>query len=67
MSAPEYVIVVTLDEGKTFKYGREWRTAGWVAAPTAGLAVKRIAPLLGMRPRHAPVVEEAGLALETSR
>lgn len=64
MSAPEYVIVVTLDEGKTFKYGREWRTAGWVAAPTAGLAVKRIAPLLGMRPRLEPTVATEQVAVE---
>lgn len=50
MSSPKYVLVVTLDEASTFRYGRTWRTAGWTAAPTAGLAVKRIAPLLGMRP-----------------
>lgn len=50
MSNPKYVIVVTLDEAKTWQFGREWRTAGWTAAPTAGAAVKRIAPLLGMRP-----------------
>ncbi len=58
MSAPKYVIVVTLDEARTFKYGREWRTAGWTAAPTAGIAVKRIAPLLGMRPLPKPVAVE---------
>ncbi|MEL6792635.1 MAG: penicillin-binding protein 2 [Pseudomonadota bacterium] len=67
MSSPEYVIVVTLDEGKTFKYGREWRTAGWVAAPTAGLAVKRIAPLLGMRPKLEPVIEEGTTAVGASQ
>ncbi|MEM7546563.1 MAG: penicillin-binding protein 2 [Pseudomonadota bacterium] len=55
MSDPKYVLVVTLDEAKTWKYGREWRTAGWTAAPTAGIAVKRIAPLLGMRPLPAPI------------
>ncbi|WP_340109517.1 penicillin-binding protein 2 [Pikeienuella sp. HZG-20] len=62
MSAPKYVLVVTLDEASTFRYGRTWRTAGWTAAPTAGLAVKRIAPLLGMRPAPQPV-EPAGAAL----
>jgi len=55
MSAPKYVLVVTLDEAKTFKYGREWRTAGWTAAPTAGVAVKRLEPLLGMRPLPEPI------------
>ncbi|MEL7462761.1 MAG: penicillin-binding protein 2 [Pseudomonadota bacterium] len=67
MSSPEYVIVVTLDEGKTFKFGREWRTAGWVAAPTAGLAVKRIAPLLGMRPKLEPVIEEGTTVVGASQ
>ncbi|MEM7524953.1 MAG: penicillin-binding transpeptidase domain-containing protein [Pseudomonadota bacterium] len=55
MSAPKYVIVITLDEAKTWKYGREWRTAGWTAAPTAGAAIKRIAPLLGMHPAPPPI------------
>ncbi|MFV0474178.1 MAG: peptidoglycan D,D-transpeptidase FtsI family protein [Pikeienuella sp.] len=54
MSAPEYVLVVTLDEASTYKFGRTWRTAGWTAAPTAGVAVKRLAPILGMRPIPAP-------------
>lgn len=55
ISDPQYVIVVTLDEASTFKYGRTWRTAGWTAAPTAGLAVKRLAPILGMRPKPQPI------------
>lgn len=61
MSSPQYVLVVTLDEAKTVKYGREWRTAGWTAAPTAGLAIRRISPLLGMRPKLPPVVAETEL------
>lgn len=56
---PAYVIVVTLDEAWTEKYGRRWRTAGWTAAPTVKEAVSRIAPILGMRPQTAP---EAGVA-----
>lgn len=67
MDAPQYVLIVTLDEAKTYKYGREWRTAGWTAAPTAGLAVRRIAPLLGMRPRLAPVVEGEGELMVEAR
>ncbi len=55
MSDPKYVLVVSLDEASTFKYGRTWRTAGWTAAPTAAVAIKRIAPLLGLRPRPAGI------------
>lgn len=51
MSSPEYVLVITLDEASTVKYGRTWRTAGWTAAPTAGVAVSRLAAVLGMRPK----------------
>ncbi|WP_339947546.1 penicillin-binding protein 2 [uncultured Albimonas sp.] len=51
---PAYVIVVTLDEGWTEKYGRRWRTAGWTAAPTVKDALTRIAPILGMRPQAEP-------------
>ncbi|MEX2519194.1 MAG: penicillin-binding protein 2 [Paracoccaceae bacterium] len=65
MSSPKYVIVVTLDEASTFKYGRTWRTAGWTAAPTAGLAVKRLAPILDMRPIPAPI-DPAALAAAAS-
>lgn len=62
MSAPKYVIVVTLDEASTYKYGRTWRTAGWTAAPTMALAVKRLAPVLGMRPAPAPLEPEELIA-----
>ncbi|QDL90511.1 penicillin-binding protein 2 [Paroceanicella profunda] len=49
-SAPKYVVIVTLDEASTQAYGRTWRTAGWTAAPTMANAIRRIAPVLGMRP-----------------
>ncbi|MBB5515347.1 cell division protein FtsI (penicillin-binding protein 3) [Rubricella aquisinus] len=49
-SAPRYVLVVTLDEAKTFAYGRTWRTAGWTAAPASAKVIRRIVPILGMRP-----------------
>ncbi|QIE57647.1 penicillin-binding protein 2 [Pikeienuella piscinae] len=60
MSSPKYVLVVTLDEASTFRYGRTWRTAGWTAAPTAALAVERLAPILHMRPIPAPETVVAG-------
>ncbi|MEO0999576.1 MAG: penicillin-binding protein 2 [Pseudomonadota bacterium] len=49
-SDPDYVLVVTLDE-PTDRSGREpRRTAGWTAVPAAAEAIRRVAPLLGMRP-----------------
>lgn len=48
--APEYVLVVSMDEGSLFVNGATERTAGWVAAPVAGEILRRIAPLLGLRP-----------------
>ncbi|MGB0508295.1 MAG: penicillin-binding transpeptidase domain-containing protein, partial [Pikeienuella sp.] len=50
MSSPKYVLVVTLDEAEIYAYGAMRRTAGWTAAPTVGAAIRRLAPILGMRP-----------------
>ena len=48
--APEYVLVVSLDEPED-RTGREpRRTAGWTAAPVAAEIIRRIAPLMNMRP-----------------
>ncbi|MEM8869159.1 MAG: penicillin-binding protein 2 [Pseudomonadota bacterium] len=47
---PEYVLVVSLDEPED-RAGREARrTAGWTAAPVAGEIIRRIAPLMNLRP-----------------
>ncbi len=47
---PEYVLVVSLDEPED-RSGREpRRTAGWTAAPVAAEVIRRIAPLMNMRP-----------------
>ncbi len=47
---PEYVLVVALDEPED-RSGREARrTAGWTAAPVASEIIRRIAPLMNMRP-----------------
>lgn len=49
-SDPKYVLVVTLDEPEIFTLGEVRRTAGWTAVPVAAEMIRRIAPLLGLRP-----------------
>ncbi len=49
-SNPRYVVVVSLDEPIDRSGPILRRTAGWTAAPVAGEAIRRIAPLLGLRP-----------------
>ncbi|MEM1362338.1 MAG: penicillin-binding protein 2 [Pseudomonadota bacterium] len=51
---PKYVVIVTLDEGKTQILGKERRTAGWIAVPVAAELIRRAAPLLGIRPEIEP-------------
>ncbi|MEQ6248433.1 penicillin-binding protein 2 [Sulfitobacter sp. HNIBRBA3233] len=47
---PKYVLVVTLDEPVETSSDKPRRTAGWTAVPVAAEMIRRIAPLLGMRP-----------------
>ncbi len=49
-SAPKYVLVVTLDEPSIEMAGEIRRTAGWTAVPVSAEIVRRIAPLLDLRP-----------------
>ena len=49
-SAPEYVLVVILDEPEDVMLGKTRRSAGWTAAPIAGEIIRRVAPVLGLRP-----------------
>lgn len=49
-SNPQYVLVVTMDEPLGTSGGEVRRTAGWTAVPVAGEIIKRVAPLMGMRP-----------------
>jgi len=51
---PRYVLVVTLDEPQETSSGTPRRTAGWTAVPIAAELVRRIAPLLDMRPGIEP-------------
>jgi cell division protein FtsI (penicillin-binding protein 3) len=48
---PQYVLVVTLDEPSISVLGETRRTAGWTAVPVAAEVIRRVAPLLGMRPQ----------------
>jgi len=47
---PAYVIVVTLDEPVETSGDEPRRTAGWTAVPVAAEIIRRVAPLLGLRP-----------------
>lgn len=59
---PKYVLVVTLDEPVDTSGSQPRRTAGWTAVPVAAEVVRRVAPLLGLRPQ----VETAGLPTLTA-
>ncbi len=51
---PKYVLIVTLDEPVETSGDKPRRTAGWTAVPIAAEMIRRIAPLLGMRPTVEP-------------
>ena len=61
---PKYVLIVTLDEPVETSGQKPRRTAGWTAVPVAAEMIRRVAPLLGVRPtvepRISPVVTLAG-------
>ncbi len=50
---PRYVLTLTLDEPEVYAAGEMRRTAGWTAVPIAAEVIRRIAPLLGLRPEIA--------------
>lgn len=52
--APQYVLIVTLDEPVDRTGPEVRRAAGWTAVPVAAEIVRRTAPLLGLRPAIAP-------------
>jgi cell division protein FtsI (penicillin-binding protein 3) len=51
---PKYVLIVTLDEPSENSGAEPRRTAGWTAVPVAAEMIRRIAPLLGLRPDIEP-------------
>ncbi|MBE0414019.1 penicillin-binding protein 2 [Yoonia sp.] len=47
---PQYVLIVSLDEPSENSGSEPRRTAGWTAVPVAAEIIRRVAPLLGLRP-----------------
>ena len=47
---PKYVLVVTLDEPVETSGTEPRRSAGWTAVPVAAEIIRRVAPLMGIRP-----------------
>ncbi|SLN52649.1 Peptidoglycan synthase FtsI [Roseovarius litorisediminis] len=62
---PKYVLVVTLDEPVETSGSEPRRTAGWTAVPVAAEIIRRVAPLLGLRPAIEPG-ELAGITLTSN-
>jgi cell division protein FtsI (penicillin-binding protein 3) len=56
-SDPRFVLIVTLDEPVNTMTSEPRRTAGWTAVPVAAEMIRRVAPLLGLRPKVEPVAE----------
>ncbi len=48
---PKYILIVTLDEPSENSGVEPRRTAGWTAVPVAAEMIRRVAPLLGLRPQ----------------
>ncbi|WP_299416716.1 penicillin-binding protein 2 [uncultured Sulfitobacter sp.] len=62
---PRYVLIVTLDEPVMTSGDKPRRTAGWTAVPVAAEMIRRVAPLLGMRPTIEPA-QVADITLTSS-
>ncbi|HQY45119.1 MAG TPA: penicillin-binding protein 2 [Paracoccaceae bacterium] len=56
---PKYVLIVTLDEPVESSGSEPRRTAGWTSVPVAAEMIRRVAPLLGLRPEVEPGAEAA--------
>jgi cell division protein FtsI (penicillin-binding protein 3) len=54
-SDPKYVVMVMLDEPVETSGSEPRRTAGWTSVPVAAEVIRRIAPLLGLRPEVEPI------------
>lgn len=64
-SDPQYVLIVTLDEPSENSGAEPRRTAGWTAVPVAAEMIRRIAPLLGLRPQ-VDMVQSVGVTLTSN-
>jgi cell division protein FtsI (penicillin-binding protein 3) len=58
-SNPQYVLIVTLDEASDTAVSEVRRTAGWTAVPVAAEIIRRVAPLMGLRPKLEPLAPDA--------
>jgi cell division protein FtsI (penicillin-binding protein 3) len=70
MQAPRYAIYVMVDEPKPNARSHGYATAGWVAAPAAGMVIRSVAPILGMVPeteRMAEIQASIAIPLQPSR
>jgi cell division protein FtsI (penicillin-binding protein 3) len=54
---PEYVLITTLYEPTETSGPEPRRTAGWTTVPVAAEVIRRVAPLLGLRPEIEPTPE----------
>jgi cell division protein FtsI (penicillin-binding protein 3) len=64
MQAPRYAIYVMVDEPKPNARSHGYATAGWVAAPAAGMVIRSVAPILGMVPETERAAEiQASIAI----
>lgn len=54
---PRYILIVTLDEPVETSGTKPRRTAGWTAVPVAAEMIRRMAPLLGLRPEIEPALQ----------
>ena len=50
MPKPKYAVYLLLDEPQATAKTHGYRTAGWIAAPTAANIIKRIGPMLKILP-----------------
>ncbi len=55
---PQYVLVVSLDEPVETSGTEPRRTAGWTAVPVAAEIIRRVAPLMGLRPEVEPAAAD---------
>lgn len=62
---PRYVLIVTLDEPSENSGDKPRRTAGWTAVPVAAEMIRRVAPLLGLRP-EIETLEPVGVTLTSN-
>lgn len=56
---PKYVLIVTLDEPVDTSGSEPRRTAGWTSVPVAAEIIRRVAPIMNLRPEVEPLPTDA--------